>query len=193
MTKLTNKLEIARLVLQVTELARKLETDQERVQPFVAEAVLSQKKSVAKDANHIAEYNEDAEEGGELVVADGEEQAALQEADKSSMQEPVAKAHQHLNLLQSAVFNKEGAFIPPADRLANFYRKYNRILLDCIAIDKEKERLSKENAQLEDLIQQFVDGTKISDSTLVEDNPLFVINGRYGGYLLLPRMIIYSA
>ena len=63
-----------------------------------------------------------------------------------------------------------------ADRLAHFYRKYNKVLLD--SIDKEKERLVSENAQIEDLIQQYISGTKITGDTLLGDNPLFVVNGR---------------
>ena len=64
------------------------------------------------------------------------------------------------------------------DRLANFYRKYNKVLLDNIAINKEKERLMHENAQIEDLIQQYISGTRITADTLAGDNPLFVVNGR---------------
>lgn len=69
--------------------------------------------------------------------------------------------------------------VMPPDRLQNFYRRYNRILLDNVAIGKEKERLQVENAQLQDLIQQYIQGTQLSNDTLAEDNPLFVVNGRY--------------
>ena len=65
-----------------------------------------------------------------------------------------------------------------SDRLSHFYRKYNKAILDMIAIDKEKERLAAENAQIEDLIQQYVNGTKVTKDTLLGDNPLFVVNGR---------------
>lgn len=68
--------------------------------------------------------------------------------------------------------------VPPSERLQNFYLKYNRALLDCVAIEKERDRLQEENNQLEDLIQQFLDGMKLSDTVLADDNPLFVVNGR---------------
>ena len=70
------------------------------------------------------------------------------------------------------------AAVAPADRLSNFYLKYNRALLDCIAIDKEKSRIAAENSQLEDLISQYISGTQLSDQVLAFDNPLFVVNGR---------------
>lgn len=80
---------------------------------------------------------------------------------------------------QSSVWASDArSYVPHSDRLANFYRKYNKILLDNIAINKEKERLAVENSQLQDLIQQYTDGMKISNEILADDNPLFVVNGR---------------
>lgn len=79
---------------------------------------------------------------------------------------------------QSAVLNGKGQAVAANDRLANFHRKMNKIILDNIAIAKEKERLVTENNQLEDLIAQYIAGTKITESTLQGDNPLMVINGR---------------
>lgn len=70
-------------------------------------------------------------------------------------------------------------FIAPEDRLWNFHRKYNQALLDCLAIEREKNRLERENAQLQDLITQFINGTRVSDEILSTDNPLFVVNGRF--------------
>eukprot|EP01034_Spumella_vulgaris_P033781 gene33781-41672_t len=80
---------------------------------------------------------------------------------------------------QSSVWADDNrTHVLPSDRLTNFNRKFNRILLDNLAIQKEKERLSLENAQLQDLIAQYISGTQIGDDTLSSDNPLFVINGR---------------
>ena len=70
-------------------------------------------------------------------------------------------------------------FITPEDRLWNFHRKYNQALLDCLAIEREKTRLDRENSQLQDLITQFINGTRVSDEILSGDNPLFVVNGRF--------------
>jgi hypothetical protein len=69
-------------------------------------------------------------------------------------------------------------FVVPEDRMQNFHRKYNKALMECMAIDKEKARLATENEQLQDLISQFINGTRISDDILGSDNPLFVVNGR---------------
>jgi hypothetical protein len=71
-------------------------------------------------------------------------------------------------------------YVPPDDRMWNFHRKYNKALMDCLAIEREKNRLSAENNQLQDLITQFINGTRVSDEILSSDNPLFVVNGRCG-------------
>jgi hypothetical protein len=90
-------------------------------------------------------------------------------------------------LHQSAVLANDGslAVVPPLERMANFYRKYNRVVLDNIAIAKEKERLQLENAQLQDLIQQYLNGTQLNNDVLADDNPLFVVNGRFVSFVLV--------
>ena len=45
-------------------------------------------------------------------------------------------------------------------------------------MESEQKRLEEENSQLEDLVQQYMEGTQLSETTLNEDNPLFVVNGR---------------
>lgn len=72
----------------------------------------------------------------------------------------------------------QSTFVGPEDRMLNFHRKYNKALVETVAIEKEKNRLVSENAQLQDLITQFINGTRISDDILDGDNPLFVVNGR---------------
>ena len=49
-----------------------------------------------------------------------------------------------------------------SERLSNFHLKYNQILLDNFAIEKERDRLAHENAQLQDLIQQYMSGVQVS-------------------------------
>ena len=48
-----------------------------------------------------------------------------------------------------------------SERLSNFHLKYNQILLDNFAIEKERDRLAHENAQLQDLIQQYMSGVQV--------------------------------
>ena len=154
-----------RQVLQLNELCRRMETIVEQVVPFAPNEEV--------DPNIV--YKE------ELDMADSPNKAGQGNNNnkKNRNNVPTGPAHQ-----SQVVAQENKSFVPYTDRLSNFYRKYNRILLDNIAISKEKERLEIENAQLQDLIGQYVDGMKISDEILADDNPLFVVNGRY---VLCPR------
>jgi hypothetical protein len=101
---------------------------------------------------------------------EGKSLHSMTEANKPSYNMPPAH--------QSSAWTPNAEPVPPGDRLANFYRKYNNVLMDTVAIEKEKDRLSLENAQLQDLIEQFISGTNLDEKVLLESNPLFVVNGR---------------
>jgi hypothetical protein len=62
--------------------------------------------------------------------------------------------------------------------LENFWKRYNKVLLDKASLDKEKQMLSTENAQLRILLKQYLDGISVNDEVLSNTNPLFIINNR---------------
>ncbi|KAK2173222.1 hypothetical protein NP493_892g03010 [Ridgeia piscesae] len=62
--------------------------------------------------------------------------------------------------------------------LENFWKRYNRVLLDRVALDKEKSDLMHENQQLRTLLKQYLDGISVNDEILNQVNPLFVVNHR---------------
>mmetsp|Transcript_22244 Transcript_22244/g.19082 ORF Transcript_22244/g.19082 Transcript_22244/m.19082 type:complete len:171 (-) Transcript_22244:461-973(-) len=47
--------------------------------------------------------------------------------------------------------------------LNNFYKRYNKVHLDKIAIEKQKEQLSKENHILKTMLKQYLDGISLND------------------------------
>lgn len=117
--------------------------------------------------------------GAELVEAEALAAAAAESPHHKRSHHHKGHGPGHPAPHQSSTWQHDGHTpVMPVDRLSNFYRRYNKILLDNVAISKEKERLSMENAQLQDLIQQYIQGTQLSDETLKDDNPLFVVNGR---------------
>lgn len=147
--------------MQLNELSRRMETLTEQILPFAP----------------IEEKNPDI-----IYKEDFHKLNAEDESKNATLAAVNSNAPQH----QSSVWsNDQRQYIQSNDRLANFYKKYNKILLDNIAIGKEKERLMLENAQLQDLIQQYIDGTQISNEVLSNDNPLFVVNGRYDSLKVL--------
>lgn len=169
-TSLQEKLTVAKNVLQLGELSRKMETSEELILPF--SSLESDAQHVASSENKHSEATINEFEGNDDLLNNDNATGTGSHARKSIKDSFVPLAH------QSSVWSDENKCIAPTDRLSLFYRKFNKILLDNIAIDKERQRLVQENGQLEDLIKQFVDGTKLGDATLSDDNPLFVVNGR---------------
>jgi hypothetical protein len=62
--------------------------------------------------------------------------------------------------------------------LDNFFKRYNKVKLDHLAIEQEGKRLGKENVQLRSILKQFLDGVSVNEDVLAHPNPLFVVNGR---------------
>eukprot|EP01038_Epipyxis_sp_PR26KG_P008264 gene8264-11184_t len=157
---LNEKLDVARRVIQLSELSRKMETIVEQVLPFAPPEIDETQTDHKLSENDSHDPHEKHHHIHKTSILD-----------KNS----IANNGTH----QSSVYSPDGmTIIQPMDRLANFYRKYNKIILDNVAIEKEKERLQLENAQLQDLIQQYLSGTKLTDEVLADDNPLLVVNGR---------------
>jgi len=62
--------------------------------------------------------------------------------------------------------------------LDNFFKRFNKVKLDHLAIEREGERLNKENAQLRSILKQFLDGVSVNEDVLANPNPLLVVNGK---------------
>ena len=50
--------------------------------------------------------------------------------------------------------------------------------MDRLAIQKQKETLSKDNQMLKSLLKQYLDGISLNDEVLRTNNPLFIVNNR---------------
>merc|ERR1712151_1233462 len=62
--------------------------------------------------------------------------------------------------------------------LDNFFKRFNKVKLDHLAIDQEGKRLNKENTQLRSILKQFLDGVSVNEDVLSQPNPLLVVNGK---------------
>ena len=127
------KLEKAERILKLAELARKLETEREKVLPF---------------------YESSVEE---------EEKAAADAAD-------IRKS------LQTSATGKDGQVVEEWDYLNNFFKRYNKVLLDEQAIERERDRLKRENTDLRSILKQYLDGISVNEDVINAPNPLLVVN-----------------
>lgn len=62
--------------------------------------------------------------------------------------------------------------------LEMFWKRYNKVQLDRLAIMKEYNMLEQENIQLKLLLKQYLDGISVNSEVISGDNSLIVINGR---------------
>lgn len=62
--------------------------------------------------------------------------------------------------------------------MENFWKRYNKVLLDKLALRKEEQSLESENAHLRQILKQYLDGVSVNEETLAQRNPLFVVNHR---------------
>lgn len=62
--------------------------------------------------------------------------------------------------------------------LDNFYKRYNKVHLDRLAIDKQKATLEKENLFFKNLLKQYLDGVSVNDDVINANNPLLVVNNK---------------
>merc|ERR1711865_1292898 len=62
--------------------------------------------------------------------------------------------------------------------LDTFFKRFNKVKLDHLAIDQEQGRLNKENLQLRSILKQFLDGVSVNEDVMSQPNPLLVINGK---------------
>mmetsp|Transcript_48469 Transcript_48469/g.113441 ORF Transcript_48469/g.113441 Transcript_48469/m.113441 type:complete len:487 (+) Transcript_48469:103-1563(+) len=62
--------------------------------------------------------------------------------------------------------------------LDNFFKRFNKVKLDAVAIEQEKERLTRENGQLRSILKQFLDGVSVNEDVMAQPNPLLVVNGK---------------
>lgn len=115
-------------ILQLAEMCRKLETEEEKVLPFWS---------------------------GSLTHEEEEQIASV--VTEPPTEELTQVLHQYSGL-------------------ENFWKRYNKVLLDKLALDKEKQILEQENQKLRILLKQYLDGISVNNEILTQRNPLLVIS-----------------
>ncbi|KAJ3261122.1 Dynein regulatory complex subunit 2 [Boothiomyces macroporosus] len=59
-----------------------------------------------------------------------------------------------------------------------FNKRFNKVFLDKLALEKQYASLSEENSRLRAILKQYLDGITLSESVINELNPLIVVNGK---------------
>ncbi len=58
-----------------------------------------------------------------------------------------------------------------------FYRRFNKVQLDRLALLKERQLLEDENKKLKSLVSQYLDGLSVNERIMSKPNSLLIING----------------
>jgi len=134
--KLTTTKEKAEKILRVSEMCRKMETEEEKVLPFYSNTIKEDEIAEMK-ARVELEFKDQLEKDTDMAA--------------------IATDY------------------APMD---NFWKRYNKVLLDKLALKKEQSNLENENANLRQILKQYLDGISVNEETLANRNPLFVVNNR---------------
>lgn len=68
-------------------------------------------------------------------------------------------------------------FYDEIEALKNFWKRYNKVLLDLESIKKQKEEIEKQNQLLKNLLQKYYDGFTVNNIVMnSKDNPLLIID-----------------
>mmetsp|Transcript_28244 Transcript_28244/g.71697 ORF Transcript_28244/g.71697 Transcript_28244/m.71697 type:complete len:550 (-) Transcript_28244:420-2069(-) len=191
--KLKENLGIGEGILKLAEACRRYETEREKVLPFYENTGLKdmdvdslpnevlqqyiadfQTRLAAEKSNEILKLEKQKKElfdhigSGEMVPNEVQIQASPEEEeDQYAMIKEDMK-----EVLFDGNARDEWSY------LDNFFKRFNKVHLDVLAIKKEKQRLRSENLQLRSILKQFLDGVAVSEEVLQKPNPLFVVNGR---------------
>ena len=79
---------------------------------------------------------------------------------------------------QSLGLTEKGETIEEWEYLQLFYKRFNQVTMDKLTVDRERNRLRDENAALQGILKQYIDGISVNADVLSRPNPLLVVNGR---------------
>lgn len=142
---LRGKIRLADRIVTLAHLCRKMETEQERIIPYLHSTKMNQVEEMDNENEEWIEKGEGGNNGG------NKEEEVFGEVDKG--------------------VRRNNAFDP-------FWKKYNKVLLDALVVEKEETRLKNERRELQDVLKKFMDGVSVNDDVIRSNNPLLVVNGR---------------
>jgi len=93
-------------------------------------------------------------------------------------EEPFMMAVEELRAWHADALTRDGMYVEQRTYLDQFFKRYNKVMLDTHALEHEKDVLEKENADLRAILKQYLDGITVSEDVLGFDNPLLIVNNR---------------
>jgi hypothetical protein len=133
---------------------------------------LGEKKKKAEKIISLAEYTRRMETEREKVLPFYE--SSVEEEERAA-----AEAAEVCKVLQTtSAVGRDGAPIEEWNYLDPFFQRYNKVLLDVMAIERERDRLSSENSDLRSILKQYLDGISVNEDVINARTPLLVVNNQ---------------
>ncbi|KAJ3091619.1 Dynein regulatory complex subunit 2 [Quaeritorhiza haematococci] len=148
---LQGKMEKAEKIVRLAEMNRKLETEEEKVLPFGGRA---------EYAGVIGEGVVNREEDGSV---NGQEGRAL--VAKDGVLSGTNGQQQSFDHLMPREFQA----------MEQFHKRFNKVMLDQLALEKQRSQLQEENDHLRSILKQYLDGLTVNEEVLSQMNPLLVV------------------
>jgi chromosome segregation ATPase len=80
--------------------------------------------------------------------------------------------------LSSYAKGKQGQALEEWNMLDEFFKRFNKVLLDKLALDQEHSKLNRENGDLRSILKQYLDGISVTEEGMAQHNSLLVVNNR---------------
>ena len=195
------KIARAEKILKLAEMARKLETEEEKIDPFnvsgrpyadasadafqtPTQRALAEAYARCEAAQGMADIEAEAKAFAAAEVEKRAEEferthpgllaaAAAERAEKDA-NEGVAGTFEHGPGSLSSWGSLPAFPNEPVDEyeyMNRFFDRYNKVFLDTRAVDAERERLAEENADLRDVLKRYLDGVSVNDEIVREYLP----------------------
>jgi len=152
---LKEKVNLAEKILRLAEMNRKLEMEEEKINPF-------QTNTFEIDPVvelEMEEYKNQLKTETKAIINDHDEDKDLNNKKEEN---------------DETTYEEENDFF----YMESFYKKFNKVLLDKILMTNKKNFLNEENARLKAILKQYLDGISVNAEILEQANPLLVVNGR---------------
>ncbi|KAJ3124658.1 Dynein regulatory complex subunit 2 [Nowakowskiella sp. JEL0407] len=73
--------------------------------------------------------------------------------------------------------------------MEQFHKRFNKVTLDKLALEKQRVSLKQENEHLRSILKQYLDGISVNEEVLRQLNPLMVVNGKTNAPLRHPQSV----
>eukprot|EP00697_Spironema_sp_BW2_P014352 gnl/Spiro4/477_TR263_c0_g1_i1.p1 gnl/Spiro4/477_TR263_c0_g1~~gnl/Spiro4/477_TR263_c0_g1_i1.p1 ORF type:complete len:561 (+),score=227.35 gnl/Spiro4/477_TR263_c0_g1_i1:64-1746(+) len=178
LTKLQGNLNLGERIFRLVELNRKLESEREKLLPYYSSTVPAVQDDADADAQeHTAGQQQQPWQPHAMANANGP-QSERERTDLLAqlLPDPQDDAKELMRLLQPSAVQVDGQPLRDTEYLDNFFKRFNKVKLDQIALEAEKARLQAENTKLRSTLKQYLDGISVNQDVLSTQNALFIAN-----------------